>query len=100
MQNIKPVADYCYAKKVVKDTGVVLGSDIRDTHQMFEIIAVGEGRYEHGTLIAPSVKTGDKVLVQKHAAEGDTPSDMLSTGYALFQSSRIMAVVEDGSDGN
>lgn len=94
MYKPQPVLDYCLGKKVEKDTGVVTGTDIRDTHQLFEVLAVGEGRYEFGVLIKPSVKVGDTVWVQKHAAEGDTPSDLDKQGLALFLASRVMAIEE------
>lgn len=102
METIKPVLDYCYGKKVERDTGVVTGSDIRDTHQLFEILAVGDGCYENGVFIAPSVKAGDIVYIQKHAAEGDTPKELEQKDYALFKASRVMAVIEkaEASDGN
>jgi co-chaperonin GroES (HSP10) len=89
---IKPIYDYCLGKKIEEDTGVVIGSDIRDTHQYFEIIAIGDGRYDNDGIIIPMpVAVGDKVLVQKHAAEGDTPPELYSKGLALFMASRIMA---------
>lgn len=88
---LKPLLDYCLARKIEKDSGVVTGADIRDTHQLFEIIAVGEGTYEYGQFVAPVVKPGDKVWIQKHAAEGDTPADLELQGLALFKASRVMA---------
>lgn len=91
-QNIKPVLDYCLARKIEHDTGVVTGAERADTHQYFEILAVGEGRYEYGVLIKPTVKPGDIVWVMKHAAEGDTPPEMYNKGLALFMASRVMAV--------
>lgn len=91
--NIKPILDYCYGKKVERDTGVVTGSDIRDTHQLYEIMAVGEGVYEFGLFIKPSVKVGDIVYTQEHA-EADTPKELEQKDYALFRASRVMAIVE------
>lgn len=98
MENIKPILDYCYGKKVERDTGAVTGSDIRDTHQLFEILAVGPGAYESGVLVEPSVKPGDIVYIQKHAAEGDTPKELEQKDYALFKANRVMAIVEHKED--
>lgn len=93
MQSIEPVLDYIYGKEVIANTGVVTTSEISDTRQTYEVIAVGPGRYDNGVLIKQSCKVGDKVIIQKHAAEGDTPTKMLGNGYALFQGSRVMAVI-------
>ena len=95
MENIKPVLDYCLGKKVERDTGAVTGTDIRDTHQLFEVLAVGEGEYQMGIFVAPSVKVGDKVYIQKHAAEGDTPKELEQKDLALFKASRVMAIIEE-----
>lgn len=89
--NITPILDYCLAKKIVKDTASATAADMTETHQYFEIIAVGPGRVELGQFVTPSVEPGDIVWVQKHAAEGDTPKELEDQGYALFMASRIMA---------
>jgi co-chaperonin GroES (HSP10) len=89
---IQPILDYCLAKKVMKDSGAVYSTDVSDTHQLFEIIAIGEGRYDSdGILIPMPVQIGDTVWIQKHSAEGDTPKDLESQGLALFMASRVMA---------
>lgn len=88
---IQPVYDYCLGKRIELDTGVVVGTDISDTHQLFEILKVGPGRYERDVFIIPTVEVGDKVWVQKHSAEGDTPKELESKGLALFMASRVMA---------
>ena len=92
---MRPILDYIYAKEVKTDTGVVATGQQTDTKQKYEVLAVGPGRYEYGNLIEPSVKVGDVVIIQKHAAEGDTPPDMLLKGYALFMASRVMAITDD-----
>lgn len=98
--NIKPVYDYVLARKVEHDSGVITSSDVRDTHQLFEIVAMGEGRKnDKGELIEIPAKVGDKVWVQKHAAEGDTPKELEVKGLFLFLGSRIMAIEEDTNNG-
>jgi len=87
-----PVLDYCLGRKIEEDSGAVVGTDITETHQLFEIIAVGKGRYDSdGILIPIPVVVGDIVWVQKHAAEGDTPKQLENKGLALFMASRVMA---------
>lgn len=88
---IKPEYDYCLGRKIEKDTSAITGVDISDTHQKFEIISVGDGRLVDGVLHKPTVEAGDVVWIQKHAAEGDTPSELYDEGLALFQATRIMA---------
>lgn len=88
---LKPLFDYCLGEEIKKDSAVVTTRETSDTRQFFKILAVGPGRYEFGTFIKPDVKPGDEVVIMKQAAEGDTPPEMLSSGYALFQSSRVMA---------
>lgn len=89
--NLEPILDYCVGEKIEKDTGVVTGADIRDTHQLFKIVAVGPGTFEGGEFVVPSVVAGDVVWIQKHAAEGDTPAELDKRGFALFKANRIMA---------
>lgn len=102
MQNIIPQFDYVYGEKVEDNSGVVTTTEISDTHQTFKVLAIGDGHREPSqndsrgfTLMPMPCKVGDIVLVQKHAAEGDTPPKMLSGGYALFQGSRVMAVLDE-----
>ena len=90
-----PVLDYCVGKKIEKDSGIVTGADVRNTYQLFEVVAVGEGRHENGVFIKPSVKPGDIVYTQKHA-EADSPAELIATGYYLFLASRIMTIVVEG----
>lgn len=89
------ILDYVYGKEIEIDTGVVSAGAVADTRQYYEVLRVGPGKYEFGQFITPSVSVGDRVVVQKHAAEGDTPPDMLAKGYALFMASRIMAITEE-----
>lgn len=92
---MEPVLDYIYAQEIEKDTGVFSTEETVKTRQTYKVLAVGPGRHEYGTLVKPSVKVGDIVIIQKHAAEGDTPPDMLVKGYALFMASRVMAIVKE-----
>lgn len=92
---IKPLYDYILAEEVVEDSGVVTTTDVSDTKQKYKVLAVGEGRYYGEHFEEPKVKPGDIVMVQKHAAEGDTPVALYQKGQALFMASRVMAIYED-----
>lgn len=88
---IKPYLDYVLGKEIKTDNGIVSSSDIEDTIQKYEVLAIGNGRYELGEFIVPEVKPGDIVFVQKHS-EADTPKELKEQGLALFMNSRIIAV--------
>jgi co-chaperonin GroES (HSP10) len=92
-QMLKPQYDYILGEEIVQDTGVVTTTDIEETKQYYKVIAVGPGRFIDGVLSVPTVEPGDFVIIQKHAAEGDTPPDLLSQGKALFMATRVMAVI-------
>lgn len=93
---LKPAFDWVYAREIIVDTGVVTSTDVTKTRQYYEVVAVGPGVFDvSGEFIKVPAKPGDKVLIEAHAAEGNTPSKMLAEGYALFKGSRIIAVVEE-----
>jgi hypothetical protein len=105
---ITPGLGYIFGQEVKEEAGAVTASEVSDTHQRYEILAMGDPdlralevfsglpgsvaskKYERNF---PGCKVGDVVIIQKHAAEGDTPPEMLSKGFALFLASRVMAVV-------
>lgn len=92
---LKPVLDYVHGRVIDSSSAIFVPTGTADTVQRFEVLAVGPGKYEFGTFIEPPVKVGDKVIIQKQAAEGDTPADLYNKGEALFMASRIMAVIKD-----
>lgn len=56
-----------------------------------KIVAVGSGKYENGTLIAPQVKVGDTVIYSKYGGTEVTISD---TDYVILDEDSILAVRE------
>lgn len=109
---IKPGLGYVYGKEVIIETGVVSTTEISDTKQRYKVVAIGGFTPEVLKVISdltindasevykkeyPGFKVGDVVIIQKHAAEGDSPPEMLSSGYALFLVSRVMAIETDGA---
>lgn len=91
---IRPKFDYVLGKEIMRDTGVVSMAGVSDTKQYYEVVAVGEGRVIDGELVPTTTQVGEIVIIQKQAAEGDTPKALYDSGYALFMESRIMAVEE------
>lgn len=91
---MKPLYDYCLGEYVNESNGLITTRSLQDTKQKYRIISVGGGRVIDGVLQKPPVKVGDVVIIQKHAAEGDTPHEMYQKNLALFQATRIMAIME------
>ncbi len=70
---IKPLFDKVVVKPVEEETKTKAGIFIPDTakeksHQGI-VLAVGEGKYEDGKLIASTVKKGDKVLYKEYGGD-------------------------------
>lgn len=104
MSDIKPGLGYVYGEEVKEESGAVVSTAISDTRQRYKVLAIGYPEVHVSDKLRKigisyvdyiSFKIGDTVLIQKHAAEGDTPSDMLSKGFALFQANRVMAVMDE-----
>lgn len=92
---LRPAYNYLLLKRLEKESGVVTETDIEDTHQRYEVLAVPkyQGHYEYGVLVESFYKVGQIVYVQKHA-EADSPKELLQRGEALVLISRVMAVEE------
>jgi co-chaperonin GroES (HSP10) len=88
---IKPKYDYLLCEEIKPDSGVVTNSDITDHWQHYKVLAVGEGRYEHGVFVQPNIQVGEEIWVQKHS-EADTMPELANNGLALIMASRVMAV--------
>lgn len=89
---ITPVLDWVIAEKISKDSAVVSEVDIERTHQKFVVLSVGPGVYEFGEFIKPSCKAGDTVIIEAHAAEGNTPPEMSINNLYVFKAARVIAV--------
>jgi len=94
--NIKPEFDYVLGKEIAIDTGVVSTGNVADTKQYYKVLEVGKGRHQYGVFVPTTAKVGDIVIIQKQAAEGDTPPELYARGYALFMETRIMAITSEG----
>lgn len=91
---LTPAYNYLLLKRLEKETGVVTETDVEDTHQRYEILAMSNnvtGHYEYGQFIVAPYGVGEIVYIQKHA-EADTPKELLQRGEALVLVSRVMGV--------
>ena len=69
---IQPLADRVMVEpqkeEEVKKGGIIIPDTAKEKPQEGRVIAVGPGKvFENGTLRAPSVKAGDKILFGKYA---------------------------------
>jgi len=72
--------------------GLVLASAAQEKPQTAEVLAVGPGRTtNHGKLIEPSLKVGDKVIFEKFAGTSVTIDD---EEVLIVKDSDILAIVE------
>ena len=92
---LKPLCDRLFLKieeKEEKVGGFVIAGNSHAATKTAAVVAVGQGvRTLTGELVAPSVKAGDKVLVESHA--GVEVKDGEET-YLLVSEANILAIVE------
>ncbi len=64
--NLKPLGDRVIIKQDEAEettaSGLILTSNSKEKPQRGKVIAVGEGKYDHGNLIPVSVKQGDNLI--------------------------------------
>ena len=70
MAKVKPLRDRVFVKRVAEEEqkvgGIIVPDTAKEKPQQAEVVAVGSGRLlENGSVVALSVKVGDKVLVGK-----------------------------------
>ncbi len=94
MASIKPLADRVIVKPDVAEektsSGIIIPDTAKEKPQRGTIIAVGEGRYENGTKIEMSVKSGDKVLYGKYAG---TEITLEGEDLMIMRESDILGIV-------
>jgi chaperonin GroES len=93
--NIKPLGDRVVVEAAAAEektaSGIFIPDTAKEKPQVGTIVAVGPGRYaDSGTLIAPTVKVGDKVLYGKYAG---TETQYEGTDYLIMRESDIFAIL-------
>lgn len=95
--NIKPLGDKVVLKKTEREvktkSGLILSSAAAAAEEqpIYEVLAVGEGLRVDGVLQPMSVKTGDKVFIDKYAGNAVKLDD---EEYLIVHESEILAIVE------
>ncbi|ACB91134.1 co-chaperonin GroES [Streptococcus pneumoniae CGSP14] len=73
--------------------GFVLAGSAQEKTQTAQVVATGQGVCTlNGDLVAPSVKTGDRVLVEAHAGFDVKDGD---EKYIIVGEANILAIIEE-----
>ena len=70
--------------------GLYIPETAREKPQQGEIVAVGNGKFEHGALVPMNVKVGDRVLYGRHHG---TEVTLDGHPYLILRESDVLAVV-------
>jgi chaperonin GroES len=92
---IKPLADRVVVEPAeaeeVSAGGIILPDTAQEKPQQGKIVAVGPGKVsDSGTLVEPTLKTGDSVLYGKYSG---TEVTIDGTEYSIMRESDILAIL-------
>jgi chaperonin GroES len=93
--NIKPLYDRVVIKRMEEEKmsagGIVLPGSAAEKPIQGEVVAVGEGKaFDNGSIRAPKVQVGDKVLFGKYSG---TEVKLDGTEYLVVKEDDIFAVL-------
>ena len=92
--NIQPLADRVVIQvseaEDVSKSGIVIPDTAKEKPQQGIVVAVGRGKTEGSTLIAPEVAVGDKVIFSKYGASEIT---IEGKEYLVLKEEDILAVI-------
>jgi chaperonin GroES len=97
MKTIRPLQDKVLLKLIETDSvskgGIFIPPTAKDKPMEGRIVAVGNGKIlENGTVVAMSVKVGDRVLFAKYTG---TEVRVDEEGHLVVREDDILAVVEE-----
>ena len=92
---IKPLADRVVVEPAeaeeVSAGGIILPDTAQEKPQQGKVVAVGPGKVsDSGTLVDPTLKTGDSVLYGKYSG---TEVTIDGTEYSIMRESDILAIL-------
>jgi chaperonin GroES len=95
--NMQPLGDRVVVKPLAAENktkgGIVLPDTAKEKPQEGEVIAVGKGKVlENGTVQAPEVKVGDRVLYGKYSGNEITTKD--GDELLIMREEDILAVIK------
>lgn len=93
---LRPLGDRVLAKRLEAEDkvkgGIILPDSAKKKQETAEIVALGTGKKDKaGVMIPFSVKVGDKILMDKYAAQEITIND---EEYVIVRAEDIIAIVE------
>ena len=93
--NIKPLFDRVVIKRMEEEKmsagGIVIPDNAKEKPTKGEVLAVGEGKaLDNGSVRAPKVKAGDKVLFGKYSG---TEVKLDGTDYLVVKEDDIFAIL-------
>lgn len=94
---IKPLGDRIVVKPLEAETkskgGIVLPDSAKEKPQEAKVIAIGKGKMlESGTVQAPEVKVGDKVIFGKYSGNEFTTKD--GEELLILREDDILAIIK------
>jgi chaperonin GroES len=95
--DIKPLGDRVVIKPLEAESktkgGIVLPDTAKEKPQEGKVVAVGKGKVlENGTVQAPEVKVGDKVLYAKYSGNEITTKD--GEELLIMREEDILAIIK------
>jgi chaperonin GroES len=92
----RPLHDRVVVKRVAEEEktkgGIIIPDTAKEKPMEGEVVSVGPGaRDEKGTLVAPDVKTGDRILFGKWSG---TEIKLDGVEYLIMKESDIMGILE------
>jgi len=95
--NIQPLGDRVVVKPLEAENktkgGIVLPDTAKEKPQEGKVVAVGKGKVlENGTLQAPEVKVGDKVLYGKYSGNEITTKD--GEELLIMREEDVLAIIK------
>jgi len=94
---IKPLGDRIVVKVLEAETkskgGILLPDTAKEKPQEAKVVAVGKGKvFENGTIAAPEVKVGDKVIFGKYSGNEITTKD--GEDLLILREEDILAIIK------
>ena len=97
-RKIRPLFDKVVVEienNMISDGGIILTGETNEKQKRGRVIAVGEGRFENGHRIPPSVKVGDLVLLGQWST---VEVDADGTKYVIAIEDGIIGVLGENND--
>lgn len=94
--NVRPISDRILVRRVDADEqvkgGIIIPDTAKETPQEAEVVAVGPGkRNKNGDVIAPAVKSGEKILIGKYAG---TEIEVDGDDYVIVNEDDVLGIIQ------